>query len=136
MSSVLFNRLRDLALPSGGYAVFGSGPLAVRGIIEACGDLDVLCKPNVWDIVLELGELEFLSDYGVSVVTLVDVPITFGTSWGIGNFDVNKLIESAEIIESLPFVSLEHVIAYKTIRRSDKDRQHLDALTSYASRTD
>ena len=56
MSSVLFDRLRDLALPSGDYAVFGSGPLAIRGIIEACGDLDVLCKPNVWDIVLELGE--------------------------------------------------------------------------------
>lgn len=54
--------------------------------------------------------------------------ITFGMEWGIGDFNVGELIETAEIIDSLPFVKLEHVVRYKTIRSSTKDLWHLSAL--------
>ena len=39
----LFDLLRSLELPVGDYAIFGSGPLIVRGIIEATNDLDIIC---------------------------------------------------------------------------------------------
>jgi len=48
--------------------------------------------------------------------------------WGIGDFDVDELIDTAEMIDSLPFVRLEHVISYKKIRSSGKDLLHLSAL--------
>ena len=130
MSAHLFDRLRELNLPINGYAIFGSGPLAIRGIISSCSDLDILCGMELWDTVSQIGISEFLPEYDVTVVTLPDLAITFGLKWGIGDFDVAELIETAEIIDALPFVRLEHVIAYKTIRSSEKDVLHLDALRS------
>jgi hypothetical protein len=129
-SSALFDQLKSLGLPAGSYAIFGSGPLAIRGIIPSCNDLDVLCKDDAWTIVSRIGTTEFLPEYGVSIVVLADSEITFGTSWGIGDFNIDELIDSAEVIDGLPFVLLEHVIRYKAIRSSAKDRRHLDALKS------
>ena len=126
MPAALFDRLRQLKLPPDGYAIFGSEPLAIRKIIPSCNDLDVLCQPSVWSLVLEMGKSEYLPKYDVTVVNLPDCDITFGTSWGIGEFDIDALIDGAETIESLPFVRLEHVIAYKTIRSSAKDLVHLE----------
>lgn len=130
MNDNLFHTLRQLELPTSGYAIFGSGPLAIRGIIPACTDLDVLCQQNVWEIVSRKGTMQFLPAYGVTVASLADGAITFGTQWGIGDFDVDELIESAEIIEGLPFVRLEHVVRYKSIRASAKDLRHLMALAA------
>jgi hypothetical protein len=128
----LFDQLRQLNLPSQGYAVFGSGPLAIRGVIPLANDVDVICREEVWNIVSQAGTVEYLPEYGVNIVVMADGALTFGTKWGIGNFDVDELIATAEIIEGLPFVSLEHVICYKKIRSSEKDLQHLAALESSA----
>lgn len=129
----LFDKLRELQLPPRNYAVFGSGPLAIRGIIPASNDLDILCDEEVWEVVSKKGATEYLPEYDVTVASYFDGSITFGTKWGIGDFDVTKLIETAEMIESLPFVRLEHVFQYKTIRASKKDLQHLAALQLFNS---
>ncbi len=128
MNTTLFDRLRELNLPSPDYAIFGSGPLAIRGIVPLANDLDILCRENVWAIVSQLGTIKFLPAYNVTVATLSDGAITFGMEWGIGDFDVDELIDSAEIIDALPFVRLEYVVRYKKIRSSAKDILHLDAI--------
>lgn len=128
MDGTLFDRVRRLKLPPQDYAIFGSGPLAIRGIIPACNDLDILCRREVWDFIRSIGCVEFLPEYNVTIVTLSEGAVTFGTEWGIGDFDIDELISTAEIIGELPFVQLEHVIRYKKIRCSAKDMLHLDAL--------
>lgn len=128
MSATLFDRLRMMNLPAGDYAVFGSGPLLVRGIIHSCNDLDVICRGAAWQAVRVQGAIEFLPEYDIEIVTMLEGKLTFGTRWGIGDFDIDELIESAEIIDDLPFVRLEHVVAYKKTRASTKDVQHLEAL--------
>ena len=130
MSNELFEAVRKLNLPPTGYAIFGSGPLAIREIIPSANDLDILCRADVWEWVRKIGTEEYLPEYDVTVVTLADGALTFGTTWGIGCFDVSELIATAEIIDDLPFVRLEHVACYKEIRSSTKDRLHLDALIS------
>ena len=124
----LFDQLRRLELPAQGYAVFGSGPLAIRGLIPRANDLDIICRDEVWAIVSRLGDVRHLPDYDVSVVELAGGALTFGTEWKIGDFDVDELIATAEIIDGLPFVRLEHVVRYKKIRSSEKDLLHLAAL--------
>ena len=91
-------------------------------------DLDILCRQDVWETVSSLGMIENLPIYDVTVATMFSGALTFGTKWGIGSFDVEELIDTAEIIEALPFVRLEHVICYKQIRSSTKDLLHLEAL--------
>lgn len=128
VSAALFDQLRELKLPLNGFAIFGSGPLAIRGIIPACNDLDILCGKEVWEFASQNGMTEFLPAYGVTVASYFDGAITFGMEWGIGDFNVSELIETAEMIDFLPFVRLEHVIRYKQLRSNMKDLQHLSAL--------
>ena len=131
MHDELLEALRRLALPISEYAVFGSGPLLVRGIIQEIHDLDVLCRGQAWQQVQSLGETRRLEHFDVCVVSMLDGKLTFGDRWAIGDFDVNELIESAEIIDGIPFVRLENVIRYKTIADREKDRAHLAAYEAW-----
>ena len=127
----LFDRVKSLNLPASDFAIFGSGPLIVRGIIPASNDLDIICRGQAWERVKAIGELEYLSKYDVTVVTMCDGRLTFGTKWAIGEFDIDELIDGAEEIDGLPFVQLEHVTNYKAISRRPKDLQHIEALKAY-----
>ena len=129
----LFDRVKRLNLPVGDYAIFGSGPLIVRGIIRGSNDLDIICRGRAWQKVKKMGGQEYLSKYDVTVVTMCDGHLTFGRKWGIGEFDINDLIDSAEKIDGLPFVRLEHVASYKNISNRPKDLIHLEALKAYHS---
>lgn len=124
----LFRQLKSLNLPANEFAVFGSGPLIIRNIIAAANDLDIICRGSAWETVQQLGTMEYLDEYDISVVIMCDGRISFGTSWGIGDVDIDELIDSAEIINGLPFVRLEHVVRYKKARASDKDVLHLKAF--------
>jgi hypothetical protein len=124
----LFEALRSIDLPPGDFAVFGSGPLIIRGIIEATNDLDVISRGAAWDHACQVGAVAFVPEYGVDIVTCLEGAITVGRSWGYGTFDIDQLIDTAEIIEGLPFVRIEHVIAYKRIADRAKDRAHLRLL--------
>ena len=120
--------LRDMELPRGDFAIFGSGPLLVRNIIGDSGDLDVVCRGRIWDRVRAEGKLRYLEKYDVTVAEFLDGRLTFGTQWGIGDFSVDQLIDTAEYIDGLPFVRLEFVVAYKRIANRPKDIAHLQAL--------
>lgn len=124
----VLGRLRALALPEGDYAVFGSGPLLVRRIIDVVSDLDVLCRGDAW---LAARDMSTASRVEEGVGTVSVGPISFGTTWGLGNFDVDLLIDEAEIIDGLPFVRLEHVIAYKQVAARPKDLLHLRLIADW-----
>jgi hypothetical protein len=126
----VLDRLRSLALPEGDYAVFGSGPLLVRGIIVAVGDLDVLCRGNAWRAAQSVSTSSRVEE-GVATVSVG--PISFGTEWGLGDFDVDLLLDEAEVIDGLPFVRLEHVIAYKRLAGRPKDLVHLQLIADWMS---
>lgn len=124
----LIERLRSLDLPAGDYAVFGSGPLIVRGIIKAVNDLDVISRGAAWEYARSIGDLVYLEEHDVEVVSFDDGSITVGTSWAYGDFDIDVLIDTAELIDGLPYVRLEHVVLYKEAAGRPKDRAHLRAL--------
>ncbi len=125
----LFGLLRSLDLPSGDYAVFGSGPLLVRGIIERAGDLDVICRGAAWEAAQRLGAA--VDQQGVPVVSLFGGLVTLGVRWAVGEVEVGRLIDTAEVIDGLPFVRLEHVVTYKQTADRPKDREHLRRLEEH-----
>jgi len=123
----LFEALRSMQLPRGHYAVFGSGPLLVHGIIDSVNDLDVICRGPVWKHVQAIG-VKIPTDDGVLIVSTHDGSLTFGVGWRYGDFDIDALIEEAEMLEGLPFVPLRHVATFKRLADRPKDREHLAAL--------
>lgn len=124
-ANLLFERLRNLNLPRGQYAVFGSGPLAIRGLIKRVGDLDVLVRDQAWNLVVPLGRIV---RYGSDETIDLDTGLTFGRSWAYGDFDIDRLIDEAEWIEGLPFVTLDAVVEFKRIAGRPKDLEHLRLL--------
>ena len=126
----LFELLRSLELPLGDYAVFGSGPLIVRGIIEATNDLDVVSRGRAWEHALSRGFLVLLPD-GDEIVSCFGGAVTIGRSWAYGDFDIDELINTADVIDGIPFVRLEHVVRYKEIAARQKDLTHLRLLAEH-----
>ncbi|MCL4400344.1 hypothetical protein M1506_03695 [Patescibacteria group bacterium] len=131
MSWELFERVRDIGLPAGGYAIFGSGPMAVRGLRD-CRDIDVIVIAEVFD--------EYKGASGWDIKELNDVEYLFRNDvelwkeWGPGEWDIKQLIEDSEVIEGLPFVRLTEVLKWKKILKREKDLKDIEILEAYFKR--
>lgn len=97
--------------------------------MDDVGDLDIIARGEAWEQAIAAGRLEHLAEYGVDVVTIGE-SITVGTQWGIGDFSVDELINTAEMIQGIRCVLLEHVVAYKKIARRPKDIDHLAVIAA------
>ncbi len=124
----LFGRLRAIGLPEGDYAVFGSGPLAARGLIGELGDLDVVARGAAWARAVELGPAREAPG-GDPVVRLGGGQIEVFGGW-LG-WDVDALIGRAEVIGGLPFARLEDVLAFKLSYGRPKDLAHARVIREH-----
>ncbi|MCJ7724970.1 MAG: hypothetical protein MUP76_01075 [Acidimicrobiia bacterium] len=70
MDHPLIERLRAIALPAGDWALFGSGPLLLRGWIDDVGDLDIVCRGAAWDRARQAGEIVILQPDGIEIVAV------------------------------------------------------------------
>ncbi|HLC97779.1 MAG TPA: hypothetical protein VJC21_03300 [Candidatus Nanoarchaeia archaeon] len=120
----LLQELKALRLPVEDYAIFGSGPLAVRGIRD-CNDLDTVVSARLWEELssryaptgkkIEIGNLEFWRDW---------------MPW-FSPAEVDGLIAGAEIIDGIPFVKLRYVIELKKKMGREKDKRDLVLIDNY-----
>ena len=133
MDGAIFERLKELNLPAGDYAVFGSAPLLIRGIIDDVDDLDIISRGSTWVYAQTLAPVTVLEPYGIDIVDIDDGLITIGTTWGIGEFDLDELIDTAEVIDDIPFVRLRYVEEYKRVGGRPKDLDHLERLDRWRS---
>ncbi len=118
------DELRLLNLPVKQYAIFGSGPMAVRGLRHA-NDLDLLIKKDLWD---ELAKIYPLDEKGVA---LRAGHIELFSHWEPWFKDTDKLIDTAEIIDGLPFVRLSYVLEWKKQMGREKDKQDVILIENY-----
>ncbi len=122
------DELKALDLPPGSFAIFGSGPLAVRGWREA-KDLDIIVRKPVWD---RLSERYPTNEKGNGI--LIGHVEAFA-DWKPWFDDASMLIDTAEIIDGLPFVRLEHVISWKKSMGREKDLKDLELIERMRSKT-
>ena len=103
----LLELLKSYNLPDGEYAVFGSAPLAITGIINDVNDFDVIIKPRSWDF-------ESDNDYRTEDIEFFD-------NWP--DFDVDDLIDNHTFeFRGVLFVYPEKVIEYKRKMNRPKDQ--------------
>ena len=122
---VLLSRLKELNLADGKYAVFGSGPLAVRGILPAVlKNLDIIVTEDLWEILAK----EYLTDEEGFIRTR---GLKFSNWWWRKVPKFEKLIAEADIIDGVRFVKLEEVYKYKRQIMGPKEREHLKAIEEY-----
>lgn len=119
-------RLVELGLPVGDWALTGSGPLLLRGWIDDVGDLDVISRGSAWEIAERHGQFTTLAN-GVQIIE-IGPRVTVGRTWPYGDATVDEMIDTAEMVRGVPCVHLDHIVTYKQILDRPKDREHLSII--------
>jgi tetratricopeptide (TPR) repeat protein len=123
----LLAQLDALDLPRDGFAVFGSGPMAVRGLREV-SDLDLILTEGLWED-LAAGHQPVDHGHGLHCIRIGDIEILDGWYPDVG--DRHELIAEAELYHGIRFVRLEKVLEWKHLRNDEKDRRDIVLINEW-----
>lgn len=128
----LFDNLRALGLPSDDFVVFGSGPLLAHGLRDSVPDLDVLARGEAWRQAQRFAAPE-RAPSGVGSIIRVPENIEIFDAWPLKGkgWNVDRLIDNAEIIDGIRFVPLETVLNWKESAGRPKDEDDIALLRKY-----
>lgn len=129
----IIEKVKELNLPAGGYVVFGSCPLAAAGLREA-NDIDVLVSNEVLARLKQAGWEQV--DKGEN-----DKPLTYDVfeahnSWNFSSYSptLKRLLETADVIDGIPFASLDEVRKWKAASGRPKDLHDIELIDVYFSK--
>lgn len=128
----IFERIKKFNLPIGQYAVFGSALMDVWGLRKA-NDLDIIVTPELYQQLKEEGWEERQGN-GFSILRKEDADVTTVQEKATdGDYfpDRLQLIREAIIINGVPFVKVEEVIACKRAYDRPKDLNDIKLLEEY-----
>lgn len=91
-----------LKLPKDKFAIFGSGPLAIRNLRDN-KDTDIIVKDNIWSSLIKKYPLE----EGRYYIKIRKIEIF--NKWPIIK-NKDKIIDDADIFNGIRFVKLKHVL--------------------------
>ncbi|HEC94326.1 MAG TPA: hypothetical protein ENI56_03120 [Candidatus Kaiserbacteria bacterium] len=120
------DELKSLNLPQLQFAIFGSGPMAIRGIRES-NDIDVIVKQNLWKTLVN----RYQSSLQDNPPCLKICNIEIYKKWPVVTDTIDELIDSAEKIKDFPFVQLKYVIEWKKYSGRKKDLKDIELLEKY-----
>lgn len=121
----LLRELRKLSLPKDKFAVFGSGPLAVRGMREI-RDLDVIVASDLWEKLSEKFAVEDLGTY--KRIVFGDIEIL---SKPVLNLSAEELIGNSDIIDGIHYVSLKDTLDWKKRMGREKDLEDVKLIEKF-----
>lgn len=129
---VLLSQVKQLNLPKGEYAIFGSGPMGVRNLRD-CQDIDMIVTNKLFEnsskkLGWKNGDFERNGEY---IQMIKKGEIELYKEWGPGKWNNNELIKDAEIIDGLPFVKLKYVLKWKKISGREKDKKDIKLINEY-----
>ncbi len=129
-----FNALRAFDLPVGQYVIISSGPMGIRNLREI-GDIDLIVTPELWRVLAER--------YGVvekEGKCKIDFPGSDIEAFWEGSFvkpsdpnfpTIAERINQAEVIEGLPFDSLETTLLFKRYMGREKDIRDIALIQTW-----
>lgn len=122
--------LNDLNLPKGTYVVIGSGILAALEIRDT-SDIDLVVSPETIADLMAQGWKVVANSWGKQLLTH-DV-FEADISWDDPdeNPNLESLLETSQIIEGIPYVSLERVLEWKRRMRRPKDEADIPLIEAY-----
>jgi len=129
----LFRLLGKLALPVDDFVVAGSGPLLAHGLKASIHDLDLVARGKAWDLVASAAPvIGSRSGLGRRIV-LYNGAVEVFDHWVGGLNDVDALIDGAESIEGVRFMSLQDTLRWKRGLGRAKDLADVQLIERYLS---
>jgi len=129
----IFEEVKSLNFPLGGYLVLGSGPMAARGI-RGYKDIDILVTQKLYDKLVEQGwKAVEINGVNEKFEVLKNGKFEIDKKINCGNYnpDIETLIKNAEIINGVPFLPLNELIKFKTALGREKDFQDIKLIKEY-----
>ena len=123
------DRLDALRLPRDQYAVFGSGPLAVRGIRPAA-DLDIVVLPGLWADLA--ARLPLAPKAGAPRILVEEIEIW--PDWHPAAGPPAEIVATADVFDGYRFATLARVLAWKRALARPKDVTDVELITRYLAR--
>lgn len=124
----LFQEVKDLNLPIGKYALFGSAPLGIRDLKE-CHDIDIIVAEDLWNEYRKKGWEIKIMPHGSQY--LWNNEIELWKDWAPGQWNIEQMINDSELIDELPFVKLEKVLEWKRINAREKDLNDIKVIEKF-----
>ena len=113
-------KVKALNLPKKSYVVFGSCSMAALGIREA-QDIDMLVSKTVFDMLKRAGWQEV--DKGQEDKPLTHDVFEVHDNWNFSSYSLTleQLLATANIIDGVPFASIEEVRKWKVASARPKE---------------
>jgi hypothetical protein len=118
------NELKKLKLPADKFAVFGNGPMSVRGLKEAI-DLHIIVKKDIWNIL----DRKFMARNNFGAIILGNIEVVRDMLPWFD--DLDALIDSADIIDGIRYVKLENVLKWKKEMKREKDKNDIKIIEEF-----
>ena len=132
----IIDEVNVLQLPIGKYAVISGGSLSVRGIREH-GDVDVVVTADLYEQLKNDGSWEEVEkrpgSFGLQKGNYEVLP-DFTNAIGCA-LTVEEVIENADVIEGVPFMSLDDVVKLKEAMGREKDMRDLELIREYRAQS-
>jgi len=126
----IISRIKQLRLPYGQYVVVGSGTLEALGIRQAA-DIDIAVLPALHTALRATGEWDEDERYGEVFLKRDDVEILPRLHWDAYATTTAAAIESALIIDGVPFMNLDELRTFKTALGREKDFADIALIDAY-----
>lgn len=126
--------IKKLNLPQNQYVIVGSGIMSALGIREST-DIDIAVLPEFYKKLLEDDSWEKEEKYGKIFLKKEGVDIIPELSWSKYTTTTEEAINSATIIDGIPFMNLQELKKFKTALGREKDFKDIQLIDDYLKRT-
>lgn len=129
----IVSKVKSLNLPLGSYIVFGSCPMAIAGIREAV-DIDFLVSETLFEELRKNGWRQI--EKSTRDKSLIKDNFEAHSNWDFKSYKptLKHILESADIVEDVPFASLSEVLKWKTASGRPKDLIDLKLINEYLNK--
>jgi len=129
----IIKQVKTLGFTRGSYIVFGSCPMAIVGIRES-SDIDLLVSHELFDDLKSLGWQQI--EKSPNDRPLVKDDFEAHKNWDFSSYKptLQHLLKSADIIDGIPFASLNEVLRWKTASGRPKDITDIKLINKYLAR--
>ena len=122
----LLNEFKKLDLPDSEYAIYGSGPLGVRGIREV-NDLDIIVTDSLYQNLKE----KYSQEPRKERIKIGEIEIYPLWAWGPKFDGLETTIKRAEVIQGFRFVRLKDLLKWKEKMGRPKDFEDIELIKNY-----
>lgn len=127
-----FEEIEKLHLPIGEYVIVGSGPMVAHNIRDS-HDIDIVVSEKIFNEYKNNGQWEikpWTYEKQNQIYLKKDlVELYLDVNCRDFNPTLEELIQRAEIINNIPFASLEDTIKFKTEYAKNNKLKHLNDIT-------